>query len=275
MRKRVLPTFGTRAIASVTSTEVKAWIASLEAARLAPTTIRICYQLLARVFSEAVDAGLIAVSPCRRVALPGDIRREPALLTPEHVSHLAAVIEPRYRVLVLAAGYTGLRWGELAGLRIERVDFLRRRVDVAEILVEVDGNLSFGPPKTRTSRASVSFPPVPRRRAQRPRRNVPGPRPHPRPRVHQRRGHPAAPIEFPAARLAARTPGGPTPRPDTLSRPSPRVRVVADPRRCEPPRGRGEAPPRTRDDHPRHVRASIPRYRRAPRRAARGRVRAH
>jgi integrase len=60
---------------------------------------------------------------------------------------------------VLTAAYTGLRWGELTGLRVRRVDFLRRRVDVAEVLVEVDGELSFGPPKTRISRAQVSFPP--------------------------------------------------------------------------------------------------------------------
>ncbi len=39
------------------------------------------------------------------------------------------------------------------------MDFLRRRIDVAEVLLEVDGELSFGPPKTRTSRAQVSFPP--------------------------------------------------------------------------------------------------------------------
>jgi hypothetical protein len=38
------------------------------------------------------------------------------------------------------------------------MDFLRRRIDVAEVLVEVDGELSFGPPKTRSSRAQVSFP---------------------------------------------------------------------------------------------------------------------
>jgi integrase len=159
MRTRVLPTFATRQLASITTTDVKAWVASLESARLAPTTIRKCYQLLARVLDEAAEAGFIAASPCRRVQLPSDVRPEPVLLAPEHVSAIAESIEPRYRALVLTAAYTGLRWGELAGLRVRRVDFLRRRIDVAEVLVEVDGELSFGPPKTRTSRAQVSFPP--------------------------------------------------------------------------------------------------------------------
>jgi integrase len=47
----------------------------------------------------------------------------------------------------------------MAGLRVGRVDFLRRRIDVAEVLVEVDGHVAFGQPKTTRSRASVSFPP--------------------------------------------------------------------------------------------------------------------
>jgi integrase len=34
--------------------------------------------------------------------------------------------------MVLFLAYTGLRWGEMAALRVHRIDFLRRRVLVAE-----------------------------------------------------------------------------------------------------------------------------------------------
>jgi integrase len=34
--------------------------------------------------------------------------------------------------MVLLLSYTGLRWGEMAALRVHRVDFLRRLVLVAE-----------------------------------------------------------------------------------------------------------------------------------------------
>jgi len=57
-----------------------------------------------------------------------------------------------------APAYTGLRWGELAELKVNRVDFLRRRAEITEILTEVDGALSFGPPKTKSSRATLSLP---------------------------------------------------------------------------------------------------------------------
>jgi integrase len=159
MKTRVLPTFGARSLATITNTEVKAWVARLDATGLAPATVRKCYQLLARVMGEAVESGFIAVSPCRRVALPRAETQDATLLTPEQVAALANAIRPRYRALVLCAAYTGLRWGELAGLEVGRVDFLRRRIDVASVLIEVNGELSLGaPPKTKASRSTVSVP---------------------------------------------------------------------------------------------------------------------
>jgi integrase len=68
------------------------------------------------------------------------------------------VIYARYRALVLVAAYGGLRIGELAGLRRRRVDPLRGTVDVAEIVVEVRGELYMGPPKTRAGRRIVTLP---------------------------------------------------------------------------------------------------------------------
>jgi integrase len=55
------------------------------------------------------------------------------------------------------AAYTGMRWGELAGLRTDRLNLLRKQVQVSEILVEVDGRHSFGPPKTKESRRTIAL----------------------------------------------------------------------------------------------------------------------
>jgi integrase len=55
-----------------------------------------------------------------------------------------------YRVepLILTAGYVGLRWGELAGLRVSRLRLLERKLNVVETVVKVSGHLTSGPPKT-------------------------------------------------------------------------------------------------------------------------------
>jgi hypothetical protein len=48
-----------------------------------------------------------------------------------------------------------MRWGELAGLPRTRLDLLRRRLEVAQSLVDVNGELSFGEPKTPRSRRQL------------------------------------------------------------------------------------------------------------------------
>jgi integrase len=105
-----------------------------------------------------VDAGLIAQSPCRRIALPRVEREERRFLTPTEIGALAEAIDPRYRAMVIFDAYCGLRLGELAGIRRSRVDLLHGQVRVTEIAVEVKGELLFGPPKTRAGYRKVPLP---------------------------------------------------------------------------------------------------------------------
>jgi integrase len=116
------------------------------------------YQLLGRTMTAAVNADMLARSPCRAVRLPKIERQEMRFLTPAEVARLADAIGLRYRALVLLAAYGGLRIGELAGLRRGRVNLLRGTVDVAEIVVEVRGKLFVGPPKTRAGRRTIGLP---------------------------------------------------------------------------------------------------------------------
>jgi integrase len=104
--------------------------------------------------TAAVNADMVPRSPCRAVRLLKVEREEMRFLNPAEVARLSDVIDSRYRALILVAAYGGLRIGELAGLRRRRVDLLRGTVDVAEIVVEVRGELYMGPPKTRAGGAS-------------------------------------------------------------------------------------------------------------------------
>jgi integrase len=108
--------------------------------------------------TAAVNADMLARSPCRAIRLPKIERQEMRFLTPAEVARLADAIGPRYRALVLLAAYGGLRIGELAGLRRGRVNLERGTVDVAEIVVEVKGKLFIGPPKTRASWRTIGLP---------------------------------------------------------------------------------------------------------------------
>ena len=158
LRSLILPTFASTLLSDIDHLSVRAWVASLSASGRSPATVVKAAQILAKIMASAVDAGLIASSPCLRVRLPKIEREEMRFLTPAQVTTLADTIDHRYRAAVLVAAYGGLRAGELFGLQGARVDLLRRRIEISEIVVEVRGKLTFGPPKTRAGRRNVPIP---------------------------------------------------------------------------------------------------------------------
>jgi integrase len=61
--------------------------------------------------------------------------------------------------VVLELAYCGLRWSELAALRVENVDLLRRRLDITQAITEVNGGqLMWNTPKNQERRTV----PIPR-----------------------------------------------------------------------------------------------------------------
>lgn len=57
------------------------------------------------------------------------------------------------RVAVHVLAYCGLRWSELAALRVGRIDLTRRTINVAEAVTEVNGGrVVWGTPKTHEAR---------------------------------------------------------------------------------------------------------------------------
>src|SRR4030095_15526229 len=72
----------------------------------------------------------------------------------------AEAVPGGYLALVLVAGYGGLRWGELVGLRRRRVDVAGARIHVVEQLAEVAGKFIVSPPKTAAGQRVVVLPAV-------------------------------------------------------------------------------------------------------------------
>jgi integrase len=81
---------------------------------------------------QAVEAGYLSRNPCMVRGAASEPATEMRFATVAQVAELAEAMPPRFKALVLVAAYTGLRWGELAGLRVKRVDLLHRRITVAE-----------------------------------------------------------------------------------------------------------------------------------------------
>ena len=139
--------------------DVQAWVNGLSA-RLSPTTVHKCHQILRKTMAGAVRSRLLPRNPCDDVRLPSVQRQEMRFIGPPQIRGLASTIHPRYEAFVLLGAYGGLRLGELVGLRWRRVDLRRGQVEVAEISVEINGDITFGPPKTHAGRRTVPIPQV-------------------------------------------------------------------------------------------------------------------
>jgi integrase len=161
VRNYLLPRFGPWPVFRITTADVEAMVAQERAdGVLSNSAIRRHVFVLSGILQAAARSGRIARNPCTGVRLPPDSARQMRFLTPEEVAGLASAIGEHYRPLVLTAAYAGLRWGELAGLRLENVDLLRRRIRVDEQLLELTGGLTFGPPKTKAGIRTVAIPPT-------------------------------------------------------------------------------------------------------------------
>ena len=154
----VVPHWGTWKLSEVEQLDVQAWVGELTAAGLAPSSVRRVYATFSKLMRSAVTAGRISSSPCVEVRIPRSETEEMRFVTRPEIAKLAGATDQRFRALILLAGYCGPRFGELAGLRWGRIDFLRRTMLIVENVVDVGGHLVAGQPKTRNGRRTVTIP---------------------------------------------------------------------------------------------------------------------
>lgn len=137
--------------------EVQGW-ASERATLLGPATTRSLVGLLRSIYAAAVLDRLVPYSPVVRIALPRAERPRVVPLTVEQVAALANAMPDRYRSMVITQAGLGLRIGELLGLRVQDVDFLRRTVRIEWQFTS--GSKERSEPKTPQSRRTIPAPQV-------------------------------------------------------------------------------------------------------------------
>jgi integrase len=161
LRNHILPRFGATALGEVSRMTVKGWVKSLRRS-LAEATVADVVSLLSTIFNEAVDEGLIGANPCRRLRVHTGEQGERPHASAAQIPVLTARASFMDGVMIITAAYTGMRWGELAGLQWVRTD-----LDTGSLVIdakdgalhEVNGTLELGPLKTKASARTVHLPP--------------------------------------------------------------------------------------------------------------------
>ena len=126
------------------------------AAGSGPATVENALSVLHLILELAVEDRRLPRNPCAGVKPPRRQHRQRGYLTHDQVELLAREVGD-YGTVVRFLAYSGLRWGEMAALRVDSMDMLRRRVNVTQAVAEVRGKVVLSSPKSH-ERRSVPFP---------------------------------------------------------------------------------------------------------------------
>ena len=129
---------------------------------LAAKTIKNLHQIIRAALNDAVDRGLLVSNPAAGAHAP-DPRKRPSSrrrarswTADELGDFLADTAENGHSMLFRLSAATGMRRGEVLGLRWDDVHFGTCRIEITQALTSIGYHLEFSRLKTRTSRRNVT-----------------------------------------------------------------------------------------------------------------------
>ena len=161
LRGHVYPTLGAVDVNALTPRAVREWHSALVISGVvSANTAAKCYRVLRTILSTAVHDELIIANPCK---LPGaGVERvtERPTATVAEVLTAAEAMPEHLRLIVLLAGFCGLRVGELLGLERRHVNLLHGLLTLEQQEHQLKhGELVVGPPKSDAGRRTIALPP--------------------------------------------------------------------------------------------------------------------
>ncbi|MBK6671879.1 MAG: tyrosine-type recombinase/integrase [Actinobacteria bacterium] len=168
LERHIYPQFGKLAINRITPERVRSWNQTL-AARVAATAAK-AYRILKAILATAVNDQLIGRNPCTVRQCGPRSRHRPRIRTGGSRVRARSRRAPRLRMMILVAGFGGLRYGELSALRRRHYDASKGTVTIEEAIDKRDA----GRTRRRSPAAEQSPSPVRAGRARRSRRDLRG-----------------------------------------------------------------------------------------------------
>lgn len=159
----VIPALGHLKIQQLAPDHLDRFYADLLRSGLAPKTVRNLHTTLHKALKDAVRKNLVV----RNVADSADPPRlkragegEMKTWTPEQLhTFLEGMANHRLRAAFLLGATTGMRRGEVLGLRWSDIDFETRRLTVNQTVLNVAYKITIGSPKTARSRRTIALDP--------------------------------------------------------------------------------------------------------------------
>lgn len=154
-RNTIGPRWDRTALANITREGISEWVTTMTAPDGKPATAdrkRKALGQLKRMLAFAVERGIIRVNPAEGAKGPSPAQSTGIkALTPRQLMRLAAFSDD-WGDFILFAGMTGLRFGELAALRVRDIDTFEQVVIVDRAIGDDNGRRYVKAPKTGEAR---------------------------------------------------------------------------------------------------------------------------
>ncbi|HET9488803.1 MAG TPA: helix-turn-helix domain-containing protein [Methylomirabilota bacterium] len=129
LRLHVVPFFGQMRLDAIALPHVRDFMKALLAEDLSPKTVLNVMVVLKEMLKQhAVQWGYLDANPAQYAERPRGEEQEMQILTPPEIRRLLDAADEPTRTLILCAVLTGMRRGELLGLRWEDIDLEGHRV---------------------------------------------------------------------------------------------------------------------------------------------------
>lgn len=149
--------FKKRQVKAITTADVETYLA-FKLHKLSNKTVGYHLGCLKQIFKKAQVWRYVHANPCDHLKRPKSEDKEIQLLSSEQIADLLNVTEGQTKMIILTALHSGLRAGEIAGLRW-------KAIDLVEGVLDITGNRSnyvrgeFTSPKSSGSRRKVIISP--------------------------------------------------------------------------------------------------------------------
>ena len=158
IRLHIVPSLGNKKLKNLSPNDLQRLYREKLDSGLASRTVNQIHRTLNGALNEAVKWRIIPYNVCSVVTPPKCIGNEMNVLTLEQVEQLLDSAKgDRFEALYALAVTTGMRRGELLGLKWEDVDMNVSTVRVKRSLVLIRAGLVFVPPKSAKSRRSITL----------------------------------------------------------------------------------------------------------------------
>lgn len=129
LRTQLIPFFGPYLMKDINWNVVQSFI---QGCQKSPKTCRNYIATLKMMWKSAKSGGWVAHNPLVDLTLPKKVRPKGAFYTAEEAKEIINAANGKYKTLYWLAAETGLRPGELCGLRVSDIDLLKQSVSVAQ-----------------------------------------------------------------------------------------------------------------------------------------------